>query len=137
MVHSYLLCRVFDFHLNNWQDTLMLLMWLLSSQHTIYTPACKYRNRSILYSKIYHNIQVNGSATLFCCESVLILNSFFALVLNVKAATGQNNVDASSLGACDTGLFLKRLQLLIVPPLYLFSCLPQLKRIIEELAKEI
>lgn len=107
MLHSYLLCHVFDSHLNNWQDTLMFLMWLLSSLHTIYTPACKYKNRSILYSKIYHNIQVNSSATLFCCESLLILNFFFALVLNVKTATD------------------------------LFSFLPQLKRIIEELAKEI
>lgn len=87
MSRSYLLCHVFDFHLNNWNYTLMLLMWLLSSQHTIYTPACKYKNRSILYSKIYHNTQVNSSATLFCCESLLIVNSFFALVQNVKTAT--------------------------------------------------
>lgn len=87
MLHSYLLCHVFDFHLNNWQDTLMLLMWLLSSLHTIHTPACKYRSWSVLYSKIYPNTQVNSSATLFCCESLLILNSFFALVLNGKTVT--------------------------------------------------
>lgn len=107
-------------------------MWRLSSPHTIYTPSCKYKNRSILYPKIYHN-----TATLFFCESLLILNSFFALVLHVKTATGHYNVDASSLGTCQTGLFLKRLQLLIVSPLDLFSFLSQLKRIIEELAKEI